>query len=163
MTSAIAAPPLPLHVGFTGTRHGMSEPQRHAVADRLTALADIHRVPIVAHHGCCIGADEDFHAIARERGWRVIGHPGPDWPSGELCAYTICGETVDPDPYMVRNQAIVDVAHVMIATPLEARPQRRGGTWSTIRMACRALRDGKLRELHVIGRDGRPLDHGAWP
>lgn len=155
-------PPLPLHLGFTGTRFGLSEPQRRAVFDLLTAIADIHRVPIVAHHGCCVGSDEDFHALCRERQWRVIGHPGPDWPDGEFCAYTICGETVDPQPYMVRNQAIVDAAQIMIATPLEARPQVRGGTWRTIGMALRALRAGKLSELHVVGRDGQMLDHGAW-
>jgi hypothetical protein len=156
-------PPLPLHLGFTGSRRGMSDPQLRAVSRLLTDLADIHRVPIIAHHGCCVGADEDFHALARERGWRVIGHPGPDWPDGPLCAYAICGETVNPAPYPVRNQAIVDAASVMIATPLEVRPQPRGGTWSTVRMALRALRAGGLRELHVVGRDGAMLDHARWP
>lgn len=176
MTSAIAAPPLPLHVGFTGTRHGMSEPQRRAVADRLTVLADIHRVPIVAHHGCCVGADEEFHEICRQPDIRarIIGHPGPDWPDGELCARVLCDETRPPGAYMKRNAAIVTASRIMIAAPLQDDPIRGalgtgrraavwGGTWRTIGMARRALRAGKLRELYVVGRDGKLLDHGAWP
>lgn len=148
-----------LHLGFTGTRHGLSQQQGRRVAE----LVDLLGADIIGHHGCCVGGDEDFHAICRERGLRVIGHPGPDWPDGPLCAYTICGETVEPQPYMVRNQAIVDASSVVIAAPLEAMPQARGGTWATIRMALRALRAGRLQELHVVDRSGRLLDHARWP
>ncbi len=148
----------PLHIGFSGTRDGLSQQQGRKVAELVDSLG----ADLICHHGCCVGGDEDFHAICRERGLRVIGHPGPDWPDGPLCAYTICGETVAPQGYMVRNQAIVDASAVMIAAPLEARPQVRGGTWSTIRMALRALRAGKLRELHVVDRGGRLLDHARW-
>lgn len=145
-------------LGFTGTRHGLSQQQVRKVAEIVDSLG----ADITAHHGCCVGADEDFHAICRERRIHIVGHPGPEWPDGALCAYTICGETLDPKPYAVRNQAIVDASQVMIAAPLEARMQRRGGTWSTVRMAIRALQAGRLRELYVVGRSGELLDHKGW-
>ena len=146
-----------LHLGFTGTRHGLSQHQ----GARVAALLDEHR-PSVAHHGCCVGADEDFHAICRERSIRVIGHPGPGWPCGPLCAYTICGETVEPTTYTRRNAAIVAASQIMIAAPLESTPQKRGGTWMTIRMARRALKAGKLQALYVVGRGGALLEWEGW-
>lgn len=159
---AITTPPLPLHLGYTGTRHGMSTAQRHAVADLLTAIADIHRVPIVARHGCCVGGDSEFHAECRLHQMHIIGHPGPEWPDGPLCARVLCDEIVDRQPYPVRNRAIVEASDIMIAAPLEMEMQRRGGTWSTIRMAIRALREGKLRELWAVGRNGKLMRHEEW-
>lgn len=158
----MTSPPLPLHVGYSGTRFGMSSAQRRAVARHLADIADIHRVPIVAHHGCCIGGDEEFHDLASDRSWHTHGHPGQDWPSGPLCARITCDVMENPQPRMRRNALIVAVSHVMIAAPLENEPQVRGGTWATIRMALRALRAGTLRELNVVGRDGALLDHARW-
>lgn len=156
-------PSIPFHVGFTGTRHGLSQAQGHRVASIVDeACRALRGRDVIAHHGLCVGADEDFHAIMRERGWHVIGHPGPDWPDGPLCAYTICGNTVEPLPHMKRNAAIVAASHIMIAAPLESTPQPRGGTWATICMALRALRAGKLQALYVVGRNGELLDHGGW-
>lgn len=63
----------------------------------------------------------------------------------------------------LRNAAIVAAAQILIAAPLQDEPQRRGGTWATIGVARRALRDGKLRALYVVGRDGQMLDHSRWP
>lgn len=148
-----------IHLGFTGTRHGLSQHQGRKVADLVDSLG----ADVIAHHGCCVGADEDFHAICRERRLRVIGHPGPGWPDGELCARVVCDETLDPQPYMVRNTAIVVASQAMIAAPLEAQPRLRGGTWATIRMARAALKAYQLQTLYVVGRDGQLLDHGAWP
>lgn len=168
-----ATPPLPLRIGFTGTCHGLSAPQLRTVADKLQDIADIHRVPIVAHHGCCVGADAEFHALCRERQFRIIGHPGPHWPWGDLCARQLdCDYFYGPRPYMDRNQMIINAvsldheddrsAGIMIAAPYEMEMQPRGGTWSTVRMALKALRRGVLRELVVVGRDGQVLRHEEW-
>lgn len=149
---------IPLHIGCTATRVGMS-PQQIATVTELIRQLTGH---IIAHHGCCIGGDEDFHRIALRHKAYLVGHPGPGWPDGPWCAPVVCDEVRDPAPYMYRNQAIVDEVQIMIAAPLEPRPKLRGGTWGTVRMALRALRAYRLAELYVVGRDGRLLDHGAW-
>lgn len=153
-----------MHVGFTGTRRGMSPAQHARVTLEIDRLGDID-IGFATHHGLCVGADEEFHYIVRVLPRvRIVGHPGPDWPTGELCArITDCDEVLAPAPYMRRNAAIVAASQVMIAAPYEDVPQPRGGTWATIGMARRALRDGKLRELYVVGRSGELLDHTRWP
>lgn len=155
-----------LHIGFTGTRHGMSKEQMLGVAqiiDETNVFGLISFADMTGRHGLCVGADEDFHAICRQRQIAVIGHPGPDWPDGKLCAYTICGNTLEPMPHMKRNAAIVAASAIMIATPLESEPQALGGTWKTIGMARKALKRGVLERLHVVGRNGDMLDHSVWP
>lgn len=139
------------HIGFTGTRYGMSTEQRATVDELVSELFG----DVTAHHGMCVGADEEFHEICRVRGCRVIGHPGPDWPDGQWCAYTICGEVLDPLPHMKRNAAIVAASQIMIAAPLEDTERNRGGTWATYRMARKALDRGTLRTLYVAWRNGR--------
>lgn len=150
-------------IGFTGTRCGMSVRQQHALRELLDdtlGLFGFH-----AHHGCCIGADAEFHEECRiPRGGPVtiVGHPGPEWPDGKTCADVECDEMRPRRPYFVRDQDIVDAVQIMIAAPLQNESQRRGGTWATIRMAMKAHRAGKLRELYVIGRDGSLLDWRKW-
>lgn len=147
-----------LHLGFTGTRHGLSQHQGARVASQL----DEHR-PSVAHHGCCVGADEEFALIANNREWHIIGHPPSRSEFISTRALELCHEIMQPEDYARRNAAIVAASQIMIAAPLESTPQKRGGTWMTIRMARRALRAGKLQALYVVGRDGVLLDHTRWP
>jgi len=137
-----------IHVGFTGTRHGMVELQRSAI--RLLLLGLYRDVGVTCHHGDCIGADADFHKIARGLGFWVVGHIPSDDTHRAFCDFD---EVREPLTYMKRNRAIVDVASVVLATPFEMTEQARGGTWSTIRMARRAgretvvvLPDGAVRE-----------------
>lgn len=157
-----------IQLGFTGTRYGMTEAQHTALLDLIDTLLvrpeEQATLPCVAHHGLCVGGDEEFHAAIRPLpGSRIIGHPGPDWPNGRWSARIAdCDEVREPEPYMCRNAAIVAASLVMIAAPYEDKPQQWGGTWSTVRMSMRALKRGKLRELYVIGRKGQLLDHEAW-
>lgn len=151
-----------IHIGFTGTREGMSQPQLDALRDLLDETLGLNG--FTAHHGDCVGADEQFHALCREpRGGQVTihGHPGPE--GGRFRAYCNCDTLSQPDHYMKRNAAIVAASQIVIAAPLQDEPQPKGGTWATIRMALRALRRGTLRELYVVGRDGVELDHARWP
>lgn len=155
-----------IHLGFTGTRHGLTDEQRLRVLLLVHDLAYGHA--LTAHHGLCVGADAEFHDMVRAvahavPAYAIIGHPGPDWPSGKLCAAVECDQLLAPLPHMKRNSAIVAASHVMIAAPFEDEPQPRGGTWATIGMARRALRQGKLRDLCVVGRGGELLDHARWP
>ncbi len=154
-----------MEIGFTGTRYGMATAQHRAVGTVLNALLideDKIRRSATAHHGCCIGADEEFAGMCWAHYVRLIGHPPIVKSFESMRATRLCDELREPNSYQVRNQAIVDASDVMIATPRESQPQPVGGTWMTIRMALRALRSGKLTRLHVIGPDGAELDHGGW-
>ena len=133
-------------VGFTGTRDGMSREQGARVAQVVH-----EQRPTEVHHGCCVGADEELHNIARWF-WPVIGHPGPPGP---LRASLVGFTRVHPAKgYGDRNQDIVDACDVLVAAPKEAKEQPSGGTWQTVRRARRA---GK--RVIVIWPDGSTSGH----
>lgn len=146
-----------LSLGFSGTRFGMSPAQHSAVWCLISTL--YARGPMVAHHGDCIGADAEFHAIVRfHLEARIVIHPGPEDDRARQ-AGCVGDERLPPDGHMRRNKAIVRASHILIGAPFEDVEQDRGGTWSTIRMGRAALRAGSLRELYVIGRAGQTLEH----
>jgi hypothetical protein len=152
----------PFHMGFTGTRHGMSADQSNMVSFLVMTNkpSDLRRV--LAHHGDCVGADAEFHRIVRvalRDAADIAIHPGP---LGDLSAGCFGDFRHDRASHMKRNAAIVAISHIMIAAPFENEPQPRGGTWATIRMALNALRAGKLRALYVVGREGQLLEHEEW-
>ncbi len=114
-------------LGFTGTRHGMSAAAFHALRLRLQKNRD--RFTHV-HHGDCIGADEQFHYLARAQGWHITTHPG-DLP--ELRAHAeFPDHTMEPRPCLERNRVIVQACEVLVAAPKTMREQPRSGTWATI-------------------------------
>jgi hypothetical protein len=138
-------------IGFTGTRHGMTPPQRAAVAAILEPLAEPGG--FVAHHGDCIGADAEFHDLCRELPQSfIVVHPGPldDLPNQ---AGRVGDERRLPVPHMRRNKNIVMASTVMIAAPLEVAQQPYGGTWRTIEMTRKAK-----RPLAIVWRDGAVTD-----
>ena len=129
-------------LGFTGTRHGMTDWQKVTLRSLLTSFDGID-----FHHGDCIGADSEAHDIAMECGYCPIIHPptNPALRAGRK----VPAHLMRPErPYMTRNRNIVDAAQVVIATPAEML-ERNGGTWSTVRYTRRV---GK--PLHVILPDG---------
>jgi hypothetical protein len=116
-------------VGFTGTRRGMTPDQRSAV--RL-ALREFAADGSEFHHGDCVGADEEAAAIARELGYKIVGHP----PSNDSKrAFVIADEEWKRKDYITRNHDIVNAVDVMIAAPRETKEVLRSGTWATIRYA----------------------------
>lgn len=138
-----------IHIGVSGTRHGMTEAQRFRVAyvlDSEILDASKHGHGIHVHHGDCVGADAEFHAIARERQLWVVGHP-PDLPG--MRANCEFNERRDPGPYRARNQDIVDECALLIAAPARVTPGDRSGTWQTIRMAVK-----KGKPVIVVGPNG---------
>jgi len=122
-----------IHIGFTGTRHGMTPAQADALAARLApyAVADAWAF----HHGDCQGADAEAHEIAWMLGAIVHVHPPDNGTWRAYCAGPSRVRRAAPLPYLQRNQAIVDACDVLIAAPRHAQKERRSGTWATIRAA----------------------------
>jgi len=114
-------------VGFTGTQKGMTEGQSKSIENWLR-----HHNPSEVHHGDCIGADSQFHQIAKNQGIEICIHP-PDDPRKR--AFSIGGQMRPERPYLLRNHHIVESCDVLIATPKENEEIIRSGTWATIRHA----------------------------
>lgn len=136
------------HVGFTGTRDGMTVPQILGVQSLLTLWR-----PHCFHHGDCVGADAQAATIARNLHCWITGHP----PSNaKLRAFFDSDSSRRPKQYHDRNADIVTESDCMIATPKGPRPTtgKLGGTWWTIEYALsvgrnvyRILPDGDKRCL----------------
>lgn len=119
-------------IGFTGTRHGMTEAQTKLVMELVSGW-DATEV----HHGDCIGADADFHAITVAYGLVPIIHP----PSDEkLRAFCEPGTILESKPYLERNKDIVRDCKILIATPEDYVFRLKSGTWFTIAWAIRTHR-----------------------
>lgn len=133
-----------MRVGFTGTRRGLTERQEAGV---LLLLAHLGASEL--HHGDCVGADAYAHALALEKGIRVILHPPTDPRERAFC----CGATITLPalPYLERNRKIVDMTEILIATPAEQTGEAlRSGTWATVRYARK-----QGRRIYVVRPDGR--------
>lgn len=135
-------------IGFTGTRNGMTPPQRASVRQVLLHhLVSNPGTSMRALHGDCVGADADFHALAREQGIEVCCRP---CTFDGMRARSGAPELAPPKPPMQRNRDIVADADLMIACPPNHTPIKRGsGTWATIGFAQRA---GK--PLTIVFPDG---------
>jgi hypothetical protein len=103
-------------VGFTGTSRGMTEAQRGAAA-ALRELGDVAE----AHHGDCVGADAEFHALCQNLGIPVVIHPPSDPKKRAHCQG---GQVLPERPYLDRNRAIVDAGDVLLAAPAEQEGER---------------------------------------
>jgi hypothetical protein len=143
-----------MSIGFTGTRHGMTEVQRGEVMFLTAMFAGIAKRFTRARHGMCIGADEEFHRIARSCGYAIDGHPCNISRLRADCHVDTLHPSKSP---LVRNADIVDASTVMIAAPYEATEQQRGGTWTTIRMARKAG-----RPLAIVLPSGEVVKE-RWP
>lgn len=133
---------------FTGTRKGMSLDQRDALTLWL-----FERNVVIAHHGCCVGADEELHNILaafRESDSKrepfITGWPAEVGP--ELSCFgriRLDDDRVRQAP-LTRNRMMSECAAGMIASgkpfdvvcvacPLEDEPPEsgRGGTWHAVR------------------------------
>lgn len=119
-------------VGFSGTRTGMNDIQEIIVKGTYDILG-IEKV----HHGDCIGADEDFHKLVREKEGYVILHPPTNPRFRAFCDY----DEIRPElSYLKRNDEIVYESKTLIATPRELIEQHRSGTWYTIRQARKRIK-----------------------
>jgi len=144
-----------IHIGFTGTRRGMTEAQRVRVYELLWYKT------YYAHHGDCVGADAEFDAIVKGcAGLRgIFYHPSnaltrahcvPRYPHDVVYA---------AKPPLERDRDIVAQSDVMIATPKETSMVLRSGTWTTVRYALAARKPICI----VMPNGGLVYDGGPWP
>lgn len=124
-----------MRIGFTGTRDGMTEHQKWTVE----AFLQHHKSDWV-HHGSCVGADYDFHMIARRLGIKIKGHLPINT---SLMAELDFDDENKPKPYLSRNADIVNETDYLIACPKEYEIKFKGGTWWTFHYA-------KKRGLPII-------------
>lgn len=133
-------------VSFTGTRLGMTHPQKLGVRDVMDELA-----PAEGHHGDCIGSDATFHTFCKLFSCYTVGHPGVDRHGYALTrAYCDVDESLPELPYLVRDKVIVEASKILIATPRMMMEEVRSGTWTTVRYA----RKLKNRTIHIVYPDG---------
>lgn len=125
--------PLPSEsIGFTATRHGMDQEQRHQLRKKL--LSEYRSGMRWFHHGDCVGGDAEAHVIAREIGYLIAVHP----PTHETYrAFMPANYYFPARPYLERNGNIVDRTKFLIAGPQTDAEQLRSGTWATVRYARR--------------------------
>jgi hypothetical protein len=117
-----------VHVGFTGTRRGMTLEQRIAVQQAMFNLGMTH-----FHHGDCVGADAQAHLMAMAAGAVLHIYPPENPARRAFCRAH--WEAFPPKPYLDRNKDIVNASVFLIAAPGEMDEQTRSGTWSTVRFA----------------------------
>ena len=138
-----------MKLGFTGTRHGMSLSQKRDVSNYLSMHID---AITEVHHGCCVGADYQFHQLCMWWGLqpRIILHPPTK--SDHLafpCIKDARRENIrDKLPHLQRNDQIVAECDHILACPPTAEPQDRGGTWYTIRRASEFSAKGE-KNLYI--------------
>ncbi|HEY6022437.1 MAG TPA: hypothetical protein VIY48_22020 [Candidatus Paceibacterota bacterium] len=131
-------------IGFTGTQRGMTEEQKKSFRDYILGY---NPWQAEFHHGDCIGADADAHAIVSEYGLPTVIYPAWDDAKRAYCAGTIIHERNTP---LVRNVLIVVHTDFLIACPKGFEEELRSGTWHTIRQAKK-----RNRKVFLIYPDGK--------
>jgi hypothetical protein len=134
-----------MRLGFTGTRQGLTDPQREALETLLRSLKDVAE----AHHGDAVGADAEFSLLLRacHLGAVIFAHPC-DIPS-QRSQKSTWHRTHPPKPPLARNRDIVDASDLLVACPAGMAEERRSGTWATVRHARR-----KGVPLRIVRPDG---------
>ena len=122
------------HLGYTGTQLGMNRMQLAAVEAWCAELALQHD-EIVAHHGMCVGGDEQFHHIARRLGFQIVG-----WPCDltDKQAQLTVDQRMPVTRPLIRNRRMVVHLTELLAAPAQRSEVLRSGTWATVRAAYRA-------------------------
>ena len=131
-----------MHIGFTGTHHGMTPAQ----SDTVRTLLDDHTL-FTMHHGGCLGADTEVHYMVRitQRCLGIVVHPcNIKAMQGSVRLRPNDIRLFEKNP-LHRNMDIVDVSAFLIAAPKQDHMVTRSGTWGTVRYA---QKQGKL--IHIV-------------
>ena len=126
-----------MRVSFTGTRDGYND---HQAAGLRKWLREHRNRIVVAAHGCCSGADIQFHHLIREICGKSVFIAV--YPSTAKTAAPIPEDAdyvADRLPPLERNPLIIRTGpDVLLATPKEMAEVVRSGTWHAIRFANKA-------------------------
>ena len=133
------------HLGFSGTRHGMSQKQKEEFCSFIMKYP-----PAFFHHGLCVGADKEAHNLIRSviPECCIVGHPPVD--KSLMATDVKCDIHREPKAYLVRNHDIVDESSKFVATPNGALEIMQSGTWATIRYARKMWSKHKIETIAVI-------------
>src|SRR6516162_2726397 len=110
-----------MRMGFTGSREGMTNRQKETFRQVLAKYG-----PTEFHHGDCLGADAEAHAIVKSScpTAKIIIHP----PSSDSLRALCQGDShLPPKPYLARNQDTVYEYEVLVAAPKTTKEQLRSG------------------------------------
>jgi glycerol-3-phosphate cytidylyltransferase-like family protein len=116
-------------IGFTGTYKGMTPYQKQRILELLKELK-----PQLVRHGDCVGADTEFHEIAKTLNIKVCIHP-PDNDSKR--AFNQSDSILPVKPYLDINKDIVDMSNILISTPETSKEDLHTGAWFSVRYAKR--------------------------
>lgn len=89
--------------------------------------------PAWLHHGDCIGADAEAHAVCLDRVIDVALHPPTDERLRAFCQGA--RKVYDPQPFLKRDRDIVMSSDMLVAAPKTPHEVLRSGTWTTLRYA----------------------------
>lgn len=131
-------------VGVTASRRGMSPKQQERA---FSILHMVDHLVEEAHHGDCIGGDEQFDEFFHILGFRVVIHPPEDDRYRAYCKGA--WKVEEPQEYLKRDRDIVRASTLVISAPYSKDEQPRSGTWYTDRYARK-----KKRDLIRVYRDG---------
>lgn len=136
-----------MKVGFSGSRDGLTDAQRRSLEKLLLEIDEDGVIEEVAH-GDCVGADEDFHCLAKKLlpNASVVIHPPAN---SALRAFCIGTEIREEKSYNIRNAEIVRESDIVIACPQTAISKPHSGTWNVVNMTRKYGRN-----LFIIHNDG---------
>ena len=122
-----------MKLGFTGSRHGMTDAQKTAFA------ALVRRLGVSEFdHGDCVGSDEESHEIVREVcGSDVFITVHPPLDPKQRAFVNDADEVREPLGYLERDRNIVERTERLVATPNGFAEEQRSGTWYTVRHALK--------------------------
>ena len=118
-------------VGFTGTRHGMTDGQCECVVDMLEMLKCTE-----FHHGDCVGADSQAaHLVRLMDNIKIVCHPPIKAVYRAHVPLRPQDIKLEAKEYIERNHDIVDACEHLLIAPNSNIEQLRSGTWATYRYA----------------------------
>lgn len=136
-----------IKIGFTGTRNGMTYTQKKVLVEMLDEKTNCGINEAEFHHGDCMGADAEAHALfipylhEHKRKLIIIHPPISDMYraqcfTGSSPLYHPWIYVLETKTPLARNHDIVNVCDVLIGCPPNERGEiKRSGTWATIRFA----------------------------
>lgn len=141
-------------IGFTGTRHGLTEAQTVALVGVLRELGGDF-----FHHGDCVGADDEASILAECEGYKLVCHPPIDNTHRAFSKHN--SFVLKPKSHFARNRDIVNDTEALVGCPQYADPITKdtmGGTAYTINFARK-----QKRPVLIVRPDGSVEKEGFSP